>query len=72
MKKYAVIEYVNDAFLISSEHGENLDGARIGFWSLCTSLTNATEAVNATVKLVDEKFDTVEGKIEFIQHDAKE
>lgn len=68
---YAVAKVVNGSFAINSEHGDDKDGAKMGFWNLCTALTNASEAVEATVKLVDDKLDTVEGKVEFISHPAK-
>lgn len=69
--KYAVIQCVNGNFTVSSEHGENLDGAEIAFANLWAALVNETQAVDATIKVVNEKFDTVNGDVKRIQHAAK-
>lgn len=69
---YAVIEYVNGSFIISSEHGEDLDAAKIAWCNLCAALIGEKQAVNATVKLVDANLEAVEGFIMDINHPEKE
>ena len=68
---YAVIKVVNGNFAVSTEHGDNLQGAIIAFHNLCAALWNDSAAVEAVVKVVDTNLDTVDGKVEFISHDAK-
>ena len=68
---YAVIEYVNGSFIVSSEHGNDLDAAKIAWCNLCAALIGETAEVDATVKLVDQKLEAVEGFIMDIQHPAK-
>ena len=69
--KYAVVKVVNGNFAINSEPGDNLDGAEVAFANLWAALVNATEEVDATIKVVDENFDTVNGDVKHIQHPAK-
>lgn len=69
--KYAVVKVVNGNFAVDSEHGENLSGAEVGFANLWAALVNETVAVDATIKVVDENFDTVNGDVKHIQHPAK-
>ena len=71
MENYAVVEYSNGATLVSSEHGDNLHGAFTAYHTLCAALWNETVAVNAYVKVVDKKLETVDGHAEEIVHDAK-
>lgn len=68
---YAVIKVVNGNFAVSTEHGDNLQAAIIAFHSLCAALWNDDSQVSAVVKVVDTNLDTVDGKVEFINHDAK-
>ena len=70
--KYAVIKCVNGNFAIATEHGENKEGGIIAFHNLASALWNDNSEVNATVKLVDENLDTVDGYVEYISHGAKE
>lgn len=71
MENYAVVEYSDGATLVSSEHGENLQGAYTAYHTLCAALWNETAAVNAYVRVVDKKLETVDGHAEQIVHDAK-
>jgi len=66
--KYAVVKVVNGNFAISTEHGENLKGAKVAFHQLCAALENADDVVTAEVKIMDENLDNVEGYKEFIFH----
>jgi hypothetical protein len=68
--KYAVIEVTNGNFNIKSEHGENLQGAKVAFHDRCKVLWNDTATKTAKVKIVDENLDCVEGYAEYILHDA--
>ena len=68
---YAVIEQVNGSFLISTEHGDNLNAAVIAWHNLCAALRNESSAVEAVVKVVDSNLDLVDGFVEFISHPAK-
>lgn len=67
--KYAVLKQVNGSFLVASEWGTNLNGAINGWHTECINLRNASEAVDAVVKVVDSNLDTVDGYIEFISHE---
>ena len=71
MEKYAVVQFINGAFTVKYE-GENLDSMKYNFHNWCALLWNDTGAVNGVVKLVDSNLDTVEGYVEFINHEAKE
>ena len=66
--KYAVIKVVNGNFAISTEHGENLKGAKVAFHNLCAALENADDVITAEIKIMDENLDCVEGYKEFIYH----
>ena len=67
---YAVIQQSNGAFLVKFE-GANLNSMKYNYHNLCAQLWNDSEAIDAVVKLVDGNLDTVDGCVEFIQHDAK-
>lgn len=69
---YAVIHVSNGNFIIHSEHGSNLVGAKVSYHNLCAALENDKGKINSHVRLVDESLNTVDGKYEdFIQHDAR-
>lgn len=69
MSKYAVITVVDGNFLIRSEWG-NKESAIQSFHSLCAALIGDTGFSTAMVKVLDENLDTVDGKMEYITHDA--
>lgn len=69
MNKYAIITVVDGNFLIRSEWG-NKDSAIQSFHSLCAALIGDTGFSKAMVKVLDENLDTVDGKMEYITHDA--
>lgn len=69
--KYAVIKVVNGNFAISTEHGDNKDGAVVAYHSLCADLWNDASEVTATVSIMDSNLDVVDGYKEYIQHSAK-
>ena len=69
--KYALINVTNGNFAIVSEHGENLQAAKIAFHNRCSALWGDTPTLSAEVKIVDENLDTVEGYREYIHHEPQ-
>ena len=70
--KYALSQVSNGNFSIVSEHGENKQAAFVAFHDRCMILWNATDVISATVAVIDENQDVVEGKKEYISHQAAE
>lgn len=72
---YAVVQATINGDLVSfavvSEHGSNKNAAITKFHQLAAALWNDSAEVHATIKIVNEKFDTVDGKVEFVDHPAK-
>ena len=66
--KYALVKTVNGNFSIVSEHGENLQGAKVAFHGEAKTLWNSEDVITAEIKIVDEQLDCVEGYAEFISH----
>ena len=66
--KYSVIECINGNFILKSEH-DTKESAFVKFHDECTGLWNAPDVEKATVKVVDEQLDCVEGKMEVIAHE---
>lgn len=69
---YAVISNINGTFKIESEWSDNLEGAKVNFFQKCATLTAAHDVIKATLKLIDEDYEVVEGKVEHIVHEAEE
>ena len=65
---YALIQCVNGNFSILSEHGSNLQAARVAFHDRCKILWNATDVIEGFVAIVDSNLTYVDGKIEHISH----
>ena len=65
--KYAVVECINSNYVIKTEHGDK-QSAIIKFHQECAGLWNASDVKTATVKILDENLDCVEGYSEFIFH----
>lgn len=65
--KYSIVKVINGNFAIHAET-DNLDSAKVNFHGLCQTLWNAPDVISATVKIVDENLDCVEGYKEFITH----
>lgn len=61
MNKYAVYEYVNGTFILSSEHS-TLQAAIIAFHQLSAALWNAEDITLASIAIVDENLYVVDGK----------
>lgn len=66
--KYAVVTVVDGNFLIRSEWS-NKNSAIQAFHSLCAALIGDIGFTHAMVKVLDENLDTVNGKIEYIEHE---
>lgn len=69
--KYALIQCVNGSFSIVSEHGENLQAARVAFHDRCKILWNATDVIDAWVAIIDSNLTYVDGRIEHITHETE-
>ena len=64
--KYAVIACTNGNYNIHSEHGENKNAAIVEYHTYTAALYNDADTTTATVKVVDENFNTVDDKQEVI------
>lgn len=69
---YALIQCVNGNFSILSEHGSNLQAARVAFHDRCKILWNATDVIEGFVAIVDSNLTYVDGKIEHITHPVEQ
>mgnify|MGYP007115375289 CR=1 FL=1 len=65
---YSIIKCVNSNYSVHAEGITSLDSAKTQFHGLCQTLWNAPDVLSATVKIVDENLDCVEGYKEFITH----
>lgn len=70
--KYAIIQCSNGAYKVISEGIEQLSSAKTQFHDRCKILWNAPDVVSATVKIVDENLDCVEGYRDFIYHEQEQ
>lgn len=66
--KYAIIKVINGNYSVHAEGITKIESAKTQFHGLCQTLWNADDVVTATVKIVDENLDCVEGYKEFITH----
>lgn len=65
---YAIIKVINGSYSVHAEGITALASAKTNFHGLCQSLWNAPDVITATVKIVDENLDCVEGYKEYITH----
>ena len=65
---YAIIKCINSNYSVHAEGITDLASAKTQFHGLCQTLWNAPDVLSATVKIVDENLDCVEGYKEFITH----
>lgn len=70
--KYALIQCVNGNFSIVSEHGDNLQAARVAFHDRCKILWNASDVIEGYVAIVNSNLTYVDGEIEVITHPVVE
>ena len=66
--KYAIVKIVNGSFSIDSEWNDNIQGAIVKFHSVCGTLWNEMSVETATVEIIDNQGDVVQGYKEFINH----
>lgn len=59
--KYAVVSVVNGNFAIDAEKGSDLQGAIVFYANRMAALWNAQDVETATLKIVDQNFNTVGG-----------
>lgn len=71
-KSYALIQCVNGNFSVISEHGDNLQAARVAFHDRCKILWNAPEVEEGYVAIIDSNLTYVDGRIEKITHSVEE
>ena len=67
--KLALEKCVNGNFTIVSEHGENVQAAKVAFHNECRILWNAIDVITGTVAIVDEQMDVFEDYKEQIFHE---
>lgn len=66
--KYAIIKVINGSYFVHAEGITELANAKTQFHGLCQTLWNALDVITATVKIVDENLDCVEGYKEYVTH----
>jgi hypothetical protein len=71
MNNYAVVQCVNGAFSVVSEHGENLQQARYAFHNLCAVLWNTADVETGYVAILASDLTYVDGRIEKITHTSE-
>ena len=64
--KYAVVSVTDGNFTVHSEHGENLQGAKVEWHNYCKNLWNDAGTTRAEIKILDEQLDCVDGYKELI------
>jgi len=64
---FAVVQNVNGANSIAAE-GLNYNDAKVNFHRICQNLWNASDVKTATVKIMDETLNTLDGDTETIVH----
>lgn len=70
--KYAIIKCINGNYSVHAEGITEVSSAKTQFHGLCQMLWNAPDVITATVKIVDENLDNVEGYRDFITHPEEE
>ena len=69
--KYAIIKVINGNYSIHAEGITVIENAKTQFHGVCQTLWNAPDVITASVAIVDENLDIVEGYKEFIHHEAE-
>lgn len=67
--KYAVVKVINGSYSIHADGFTTVEQAKVSYHGLCQVLWNAPDVLTASVAIVDEQMDTVEGYKEFIHHE---
>ena len=68
--EYSIIKVVNGNYAIYAEAITDIANAKTQFHGLCQTLWNAPDVLTASVAIVDENLDIVEGYKEFIHHES--
>lgn len=71
MSKFAVVENVNGAFAVRTEHADE-QSALVSFHDRCKILWNASDVLMASVKILDENLNVFDSKSEVIIHTENE
>lgn len=69
--KYGIVKVVNGNYSIHAEGFTTPESAKVSYHGLCQTLWNAPDIITASVAIVDENLDIVEGYKEFIHHGAE-
>lgn len=67
---YSIITVTDGNNIVRAEHITDINDARKAFHHWCELLISDKSFSTGMVKLLDENLDTVEGKMEFIQHEV--
>ena len=67
--KYGIIKCINGNFFVHAEGITDITNAKTMFHGLCQTLWNEPSVISASVMIVNEQFDCVEGYKEFIHHE---
>lgn len=71
MSKFAVVDNVNGAFTVRTEHNDE-QSALVSFHDRCKVLWNAADVEKASVKILDADLNVFEGKSEVITHEQEQ
>lgn len=66
--RYAIVKVINGNYFIHAEGFTDINNAKVAFHGLCQTLWNARDVITATVTIIDEQQDVVEGYKELIRH----
>ena len=69
--KYAIVKVINGNYFIHAEGMADINQAKVTFHGLCQTLWNAQDVITATVAIIDEQQDVVEGYKELIRHEPQ-
>lgn len=69
--EYAIIKVSNGSYFVQAEGITDLANAKTQFHGICQSLWNAKDVVTASVAIVNEQLNIVDGYKEFIYHDPQ-
>ena len=67
--KYAIVKVINGNYFIHAEGITDISRAKVTFHDVCMTLWSEADVKKATVKIVDEQLDCVEGYVDFISHE---
>lgn len=68
--KYAIVKCINGNYAIHSEGIITVEAAKTQFHGLCQTLWNAPDVISASVMILNENFEIVEGYVEHIHHET--